>query len=198
MLWNASSIRGYSVFASGELVGTVKDFVFDELAWTIAGLLVDTGSWLSSKVVHVPVSAFGQPVAETKQITLKSAPGSLADSPDGEADRIGAGLRALAPLDKATVEGSDEHVGSVVDYLIDTAGWRIRYLVINPSDPLSEERVLVPVQTVATIDYPGATLTLTATHRFVRESLHYDPNQTVDGAYDESFLTYYGIRFVKK
>jgi len=197
MLWDASSVRGYSIVASGDQTGTVKDFIFDEAGWTISRLTIDIGTWLSSRLVYVPVSAFAHPDAQTQKIPLTLTSAELDACPVGELDALGGQFHSLAALSKAAVEGSDEPVGQVEDFLIDSDDWQVKYCVVNPSGALSEEKVLVPVRSIVAVDHAAAVLTLDVTRQFVKDSPHYDPKQTVDGAYNESFLTYYGIRFVK-
>ena len=195
VLWNASSLRGYSVMISGEQAGTLHDFALSDSDWTIAALVIETGSWLSSRRICVPVSEFGHPVAETRQILLclsQDQLTALPDTPPGSPPRL------LGAIDQAAVEGSDANVGHVLDFLVDAQAWAVKYLVINPSDWLSDDKVLMPVGTVAALDFAQAALTLNVTRQFVQDGPHYDPAQTVDGACDEKFLTYYGIRFVRK
>jgi hypothetical protein len=44
MLRNASNIDGYIIAASDGHLGTVSDFLFDDVSWLIRWLVVDTGN----------------------------------------------------------------------------------------------------------------------------------------------------------
>jgi len=44
---------------------------------------------------------------------------------------------------------------------------------------------------------PSGSVHLDVDRQEVLNSSPYDPSKTADGAYDESFLTYYGIRWVE-
>jgi len=47
MLRNTSAIDGYFIVASDGHLGTVSDFLFDDVSWLVRWLIVDTGNWLS-------------------------------------------------------------------------------------------------------------------------------------------------------
>jgi hypothetical protein len=55
----------------------------------------------------------------------------------------------------------------------------------------------MPPRSVRKIDRPNRLVHLDVDRQEVLNSSPYDPSKTADGAYDESFLTYYGIRWVE-
>ena len=57
MLWDASAINGYAIEASDGRLGTVSDFLFEDVSWINRWLVVDTGNWLSGREVLLPPSA---------------------------------------------------------------------------------------------------------------------------------------------
>ena len=59
MLRNASAIHGYAIVASDGHLGTVSDFLFDDVSWLVRWLVVDTGKWLSGRKVLLPPSPWG-------------------------------------------------------------------------------------------------------------------------------------------
>jgi hypothetical protein len=57
MLRSMKDLENYAINATDGLIGRIKDFYFDDDAWVIRYLVVDTGSWLSSrKVLISPIS----------------------------------------------------------------------------------------------------------------------------------------------
>ena len=88
MLRNTKDIEKYAIGATDGNVGQVKDFYFDDHAWVIRYLVVDTGSWLlSRKVLISPISirnpdwaAQTLPVAITKE-QVRSSPAIDTDRP---------------------------------------------------------------------------------------------------------------------
>jgi hypothetical protein len=53
MLHSAKEMEGYAVGATDGVIGHVADFDFDDEAWVVRYLVVDTGGWLSSSKVGV-------------------------------------------------------------------------------------------------------------------------------------------------
>lgn len=61
MLRSMKDLEGYAIRASDGVVGHVKDFYFDDDAWVVRYLVVETGSWLSSRKVLISPIAIGEP-----------------------------------------------------------------------------------------------------------------------------------------
>jgi len=54
MLLKTSTLTGCAIQATDGEIGTVSDFLFDDMNWSIRWLAVDTGSWLSGRTVLLP------------------------------------------------------------------------------------------------------------------------------------------------
>ncbi|MEO8936360.1 MAG: PRC-barrel domain-containing protein [Burkholderiaceae bacterium] len=88
MLRNAKDLENYAIAATDGPIGHVKDFYFDDDAWVVRYLVVDAGSWLSSrKVLISPVSVHHPdwlertlPVAITKE-QVKNSPNIDTEKP---------------------------------------------------------------------------------------------------------------------
>jgi sporulation protein YlmC with PRC-barrel domain len=88
MLLVVSALKGYAIEASDGRLGTVSDFLFDDVTWKVRWLVVDTGAWLTGHKVLVHPSAIGQmdndrrrlPVALTKA-QVEASPDILQDQP---------------------------------------------------------------------------------------------------------------------
>jgi hypothetical protein len=62
MLRSLTEIDGYTILdLSNEKVGYVNDFYFDDAAWVIRYLVVDTGVWLPGRQVLISPVALEQP-----------------------------------------------------------------------------------------------------------------------------------------
>lgn len=60
MLHSAKDMKGFKVLSSDGEAGTVKDFYFDNDNWAIRYFVVDTGGWLSGRLVLLsPLSVAG-------------------------------------------------------------------------------------------------------------------------------------------
>ena len=58
MLRSVSGMRGFTIHASDGDLGSVDEFLFDDAQWTIRYLVVNTGGWLSGRLVLVSPIAF--------------------------------------------------------------------------------------------------------------------------------------------
>ncbi len=54
-LRSTSEVKGYTIHATDGEIGKVKDFIINNADWKINYLVVDTGDWLSSKKILLPV-----------------------------------------------------------------------------------------------------------------------------------------------
>jgi hypothetical protein len=61
MLRSLNDLEGYAIGATDGIVGQVKDLYFDDQAWVIRYLVVDTGPWLLSRKVLISPIAIGSP-----------------------------------------------------------------------------------------------------------------------------------------
>lgn len=81
---SVNSLIGYTISAKDGELGKVSEFYFDDQAWTIRYLVVDTGTWLAEKKVLIPRSALGVTdwKSETFQVNLTME--QVRNSPDIE------------------------------------------------------------------------------------------------------------------
>jgi hypothetical protein len=87
MLWNASTIKGFAIAASDGRIGVISDFLFDDATWLVRWLVVDTGTWLSSRKVLLPPSVLGHPDPSTKEFSVRLTKQEVKDSPDIDTDK---------------------------------------------------------------------------------------------------------------
>ena len=87
MLRNTSKINGYAIVASDGHLGTVSDFLFDDVSWLIRWLVVDTGNWLSGRKVLLPAFALGHLDAERREFSVRLTRQQVKDSPDIDTKR---------------------------------------------------------------------------------------------------------------
>ena len=88
MLQVGSALKGYKIEAEDGAMGAVNDFLFDDRTWKVRWLAVDTGNWLTGRLVLVHPSAIGRanyierilPVTLTKA-QVEASPDVLQDRP---------------------------------------------------------------------------------------------------------------------
>jgi len=70
MLWDASTIKGYTVAVSDGPLGTASVFLFDDGNWKMRWLVLDTGHRLSGREALIPISALGRPNPALRQFSV--------------------------------------------------------------------------------------------------------------------------------
>ena len=105
-------------------------------------------------------------------------------------------LRSMAAITGYHIHATDGEIGHVEDFLVDDAGWNIRYIKIDTKNWWPGERVLISPLSVREIDWGGKLVHINVDRQQIKDAPPYDPSITVDGAYEEKFLTYYGITWV--
>jgi hypothetical protein len=106
-------------------------------------------------------------------------------------------LRSIEAVTGYHVHAIDGEIGHVEDLIIEDAGWSVRYIKVDTRNQWPENRVLISPRSIRNIDWKARLVYLDVNRQKVQNSPPYDPSTTVDGAYDETFLTYYGIRWVQ-
>jgi uncharacterized protein YrrD len=96
MLHDLKTLTGSSVVATDGEIGTVRNFLFDGLSWTIHYLVVDVGTWFKRRDVVVAISAVEQPDREKRTINVRLTREQVRDSPDVDTEKPVARQQAIA------------------------------------------------------------------------------------------------------
>jgi hypothetical protein len=87
MLRNTTDLERYVIGATDGTIGHVKDFYFDDEAWVIRYLVVDTGAWLSSRQVLISPIAIGHPKWAEKLLPVSITKEQVKNSPDIDTEK---------------------------------------------------------------------------------------------------------------
>lgn len=79
---SVKSLVGFAVGATDGEIGKVREFYFDDETWTIRYLIVDTGNWLSGRVVLISPEAVQAPNFENKIFPVNLTKEQVKNSPD--------------------------------------------------------------------------------------------------------------------
>ena len=82
MLRSVKDLEGYVVRASDGPIGHVKDFFFDDQAWVVRYLVVETGSWLKSREVLISPLALRPPDRKARLLPVAVTKEQVRNSPD--------------------------------------------------------------------------------------------------------------------
>jgi sporulation protein YlmC with PRC-barrel domain len=105
-------------------------------------------------------------------------------------------LRSIDAVTGYHIHATDGEIGHVEDFLVGDDDWRIHYLVVDTKNWWPGKKVLISPQSAIEINWVDRLVNLSFNRQKVKDSPAYDASITVDHAYDETFLTYYGIRWV--
>ena len=107
-------------------------------------------------------------------------------------------LRSSAAVSGYHINATDGEIGHVETFLVDDATWSIRYIVVDTRNWWPGEKVLVSPRSVREIAWSERLLHLDVDREKVRGGPPYTPSAIMDQAYDDAFLSYYGIGFVAR
>ena len=88
MLHSMKRLYGYKLGASdGATIGHVKDFYFDDSAWTVRYAVADTGSWIRGRLVLLSPRAFGKLDADERILRVNLTREQIASCPPIESHK---------------------------------------------------------------------------------------------------------------
>jgi len=87
MLRTMKDLEGYAIRATDGDVGRVQDVYFDDQRWVARYLIVETGSWLSSRRVLISPFAIGHPDWTGKALPVSITKEQVKNSPNIDADK---------------------------------------------------------------------------------------------------------------
>jgi sporulation protein YlmC with PRC-barrel domain len=87
MLRSIDEQLGYNVIAADGEMGKVYDILFDDETWEIRYLVVEAGSWLSSRRVLIAPAALGQPDWGLREFPVALTMQQVEKSPDIDLDK---------------------------------------------------------------------------------------------------------------
>jgi hypothetical protein len=102
-------------------------------------------------------------------------------------------LRSIAVIARCHVHATDGEIGHIDGFLVDSATWSIRYIVVDTRNWKHGENVLVSSRSIREIDWANSLIHLDVDRQKLKGSPTYDPSIPIDRACEEEILAYYGI-----
>jgi PRC-barrel domain len=96
MVHDLEALIGSSVIASDGEIGTVRNFLFDGLSWTIHYLVVDVGTWFKRRDVVLPIAAVDPPDWVQKTFHVQLTREQVGNSPDVDTEKPVSRQQAIA------------------------------------------------------------------------------------------------------
>jgi hypothetical protein len=82
-----NDLAGFAIKETDGHLGKVLEFYFDDAAWTIRYMVVETGSWLSGRKVLISPVALGKPDMSSRSIPVNLTREQVRLSPDIDTDK---------------------------------------------------------------------------------------------------------------
>ena len=101
-------------------------------------------------------------------------------------------LRSAKELRGYHVQGTDEALGHVADFIVDDKTWEIKYLVVDTSDWWFGKKVLIAPQWTSQISWENRTIDVCVSRDFVAKSPEWDVNAPVNREYEVRLYDYHG------
>jgi sporulation protein YlmC with PRC-barrel domain len=101
-------------------------------------------------------------------------------------------LRSFRVIKGYRLRATDGEIGGVENFLIDQAGWNIRYLIVSTGAWLMGKEVLLAPFAVLVIDWLNREILLNVTRDRVKNSPSWDPSQFIDESYEHRLHQHYG------
>lgn len=101
-------------------------------------------------------------------------------------------LRSARELRGYHIQGSDEAIGHVEDFIVDDESWEIRYLVIDTSSWWVGKKVLVAPQWASRISWSESMVYVDLSRQAIKKSPEWNASAAVNREYETRLYDYYG------
>ena len=104
-------------------------------------------------------------------------------------------LRSADNVKGHHIQGTDEEIGHVEDFLFDDESWALRYFLVDTRNWWPGGRkVLVATHWIDRIDWASSLVYVNLTQEQIRNSPEHDPNQPLDRSTENTLHLHYGKR----
>ena len=129
------------------------------------------------------VSSYPSALAENESKEASAAP------PEESGD---VHLRSARDVRGYQIQGTDDAVGHVADFLVDDETWQVRYLVIDTSAWWFGRKVLIAPEWATRISLEEGKVYVDLVREAIRTSSEWDPAVAVDREYEARLHAHYG------
>ena len=101
-------------------------------------------------------------------------------------------LRSAHEVRGYHVQGNDEAIGHVADFIVDDETWQIRYLAIDTSNWWVSRKVLVAPRWASRIDWADRKVYVDLSRHEIKNSPEWTPSAAINREYEARLYDYYG------
>lgn len=118
-------------------------------------------------------------------------PARCAETADGDQDGDPR-LRSVREVTGYRIQATDGDIGHVEDFVAETDGWVIRYMVADTRNWLPGRKVLIAPPWIGEVSRAGRHVRVGLTREGVKESAEFDPGTPVNRGHAGTLYDYYG------
>lgn len=129
---------------------------------------------------------------------MDALPGSLAaagwDEPlEGPVDETGdVHLRSAREVRGYRVEGRDDAVGHVADFVVDDTTWEVRYLVMDTGNWWRGKKVLIAPRWASRVNWADRSIAIDISREAIGRSPAWEPDTPINREYEARLYDFYG------
>ena len=124
---------------------------------------------------------------------MMPVPTEVAVEESGEDDTAGdPDLRSVKEVTGYRIHASDGEIGHVAEFIVQTEGWVIRYLVVDTRNWLPGKKILVSPAWVKRVDWDEKRLYVDLSRQEILGSVEFDPSSPINREYEARLYDYYG------
>jgi len=101
-------------------------------------------------------------------------------------------LRSAQEVRGYHVQGSDEAIGQIEDFVVDDETWQVRYLVIDTNNWWFGKKVLIAPHWAKSLSWEERKVFVDLSRRAIQNSPEWDPTAAIDLEYEAHLYDYYG------
>jgi hypothetical protein len=101
-------------------------------------------------------------------------------------------LRSVAEVRGYHIQGRDEEIGHVEDFIVDDATWQVRYLVVDTSHWWFGKRVLVSPHWASRVSWEERKVHVDLSRQAIKDSPEWNPAAVISREYEIVLYDHYG------
>lgn len=120
---------------------------------------------------------------------VRGTAGEDAPEPPGGGDE---NLRSMSEITNYRLQTPDGQTCHLVDFIIDTDTWDIRYIVADTLDWLQGKQIVISIEWIERIDWEEAVVFVEPDSELIAGSPEFDPAAELDREFEATLHEYYG------
>jgi hypothetical protein len=172
MLRNINDFMQCTVGATDGHVGTVYDAYFDDEAWVIRYLAVDTALLAENRRVLIASRVMGEPRWNERLMPVPLSKAEISNGPNADSSHLldadDRHLRSVNQVVSYEMHAVDGDVGRISGFLIDRPAWAIRYMIVRTGPWWTGHDILIEPESIDEVLWGDASVVVALTRAAVR------------------------------